>query len=64
MIRLIKASSESGSREEVYFTDDLEMEAEDAFFMGGNYPMTIDTDEILDVDFPSGFPLDRQLVRN
>ena len=60
MIRCIVASNNSGSREEVYFTDDFETEAEEFFYLDD---MTISSDEEID-DLPSMFPLNHTLVRD
>lgn len=60
MTRCIVASSESGEREEVYFTEDMDSPADDFFFMD---EMTIDSDTVLNVDFPSSFPLETILRR-
>ena len=59
MIRVITASNQDGSREEVFFTEDFDILAEDCFLMDG---MTIDIDEQID-DMPSCFPTEYVLKR-
>lgn len=54
MIRCIVMDNETGSNETVVFTEDMEKDAEDYTAPG----QSVVTDEKLDVDFPSGFPLD------
>lgn len=61
MIRVLVAANDSGSREEVVFTEELKKEGESFFFMKD---MTITTDELLEIDtLPSYFPLDYVLKR-
>ena len=59
MIRVIVASNDNGSKEEVYFTEDFEAEASDFFYMGD---MTITIDDKID-ELPSCFPMDYVLRR-
>lgn len=58
MIRVITASTPSGEREEVIFTEDMDTPAEDFFIMGD---MTIDIDQKVG-GLPHGFPFDYTLV--
>lgn len=59
-IRIIHYSTISGNLEGVYFTEDLELDAEDVL----PPHCTIDSDVEIDViNFPSGFPLDYNLER-
>ena len=58
--RAIGRGNDSGSREEVYFTDDLETKAEEFFYLDD---MTISIDEEIG-DLPSMFPINYTLVRN
>jgi hypothetical protein len=58
-IRCITQSEANGSGEYVIFTDDFNSHV-------GEYQMpdcSIDTDEIINMDIPSGFPLNYQLQR-
>ena len=60
MIRLIVASTVSGEREEVIFTEDMVTPADELFFMG---EMTVDIDDKTIEDLPSGFPMNYVLVK-
>lgn len=56
-IRIIITSKENGEEETVMFTDELEAPVED-FITPGH---TVDIDEVLDIELPSGFPLNYTL---
>ncbi len=58
MIRCIVYSDKSGSREGVYFTEDLTADSSDFI----PYGCTVDMDFQLD-EFPTGFPMEYNLVR-
>lgn len=59
MIRCIVYSTANGSKEGVYFTDDLEMDATDCI----PFDCTLSEDFKIDEDFPAGFPLNYNLER-
>ena len=59
-VRLIHYSSEDGSKEGCYFTEDDHIDANEVCPIG----CTVDSDVIMDgYDFPNTFPLDRHLIR-
>lgn len=58
MIRCIQYSTKNGDREGVYFTDDLEMDANDVI----PYGCTLSDDFTIDY-LPTGFPLNYNLER-
>ena len=58
-IRLIQISSTNGIREGVIFTDDFSCEAADYC----DSELQVDGDNTLDMDMPSGFPLNYILWR-
>ena len=60
MIRIIHYSNESGSHEGVFFTEDLEMDAEDVLPPN----CTISSDTKLDIELPSSFPMEYNLTRD
>jgi hypothetical protein len=59
MIRCIVYSNESGSREGVYFTEDIDLDARDCI----PSDCTIDHDFMISDIFPSSFPFDYNLER-
>lgn len=60
IVRLIQYSSEDGSMEGVYFTEDIAIDAFSVCPKG----CTVDEDVVMDgYDFPSSFPLDKNLTR-
>lgn len=56
-IRVLVASFENGNNETVYFTEDMDAPAEDFFAKG----MTIDEDQTIENNLPSGFPVESEL---
>jgi len=57
-VRIIIASNENGSHEEVHFTEDFETPAEDFFFN-----LEVSQDKICECELPSTFPLGYNLKR-
>lgn len=57
-IRVIGTSTENGEQEEVYFTNDFDSPASDYARPG----WTVDYDEIIEDNLPSGFPREYSLV--
>lgn len=57
-VRLLIASNESGSREEILFSTDFESPADDFFF-----GLTVSSDKVIDCDLPDTFPLDYNFMR-
>jgi len=58
-VRVLVASNESGSKEQVLFTEDFETPAED-FFMSD---VSISSDDIIECRWPRAFPMDYILER-
>lgn len=58
-VRLIQISNTSGSKEGVIFTDDFDADAADWC----NRDTQVDNVEVLDIELPSGFPLNYILWR-
>jgi len=59
MIRCIMMDTDNGSNESVVFTEDMDKDAEDFLYPG----QKVIEDEKLDVELPSGFPMDYILKR-
>lgn len=59
-VRCILFSNDSGSKEGVYFTEDMEIPAEE--FCPPDCTIS-GTSELSDSDLPSCFPLDRPLMK-
>lgn len=58
-VRYIQCSNDSGTDETITFTDDFECPAADYVRLG----QEVQTDVVLDIDLPSGFPLEHTLRR-
>ena len=58
--RIIQFSTENGEKEYVVFTEDLRVDLEIYRRPGFNH----DSDNIIEVEMPSGFPLDYSLDRD
>lgn len=58
-MRIIHYSNNSGSKEGIYVTEDLKMDASDVCPPG----CTVSNDFMVDDEFPSGFPLEYNLER-
>lgn len=59
MVRCITYSTKDGSKEGVFFTEDLEMPYTDCI----PYDCTLDSDFTIDCDFDAGFPMEYNLER-
>jgi len=59
-VRLIVCSNVSGEEETMTFTDDFEVSSEDYCSSG----QTVDIDKKIEMDVPSGFPMNHTFVRN
>ena len=59
-IRIIICSSENGCQEDVTFTYDFESPSSDFIRPG----LTLDVDEIKELDLPSGFPVEHTLTKS
>ena len=58
-VRVLVASNESGSKEQVLFTEDFETPAEDFF----TSDVSISSDDIIECRWPRAFPMDFILER-
>ena len=58
-VRMILSSSEGGNDERVMFTDDIDAPVTDLVAYG----LTADDDRVIEIDLPSGFPMNYDLKR-
>lgn len=58
-VRIIICSTEDGSKEDVIFTQEFDTPASDYCRPG----LTIDCDEVKELDLPSAFPLEHTLTK-